>query len=402
MLLGHRLGARLPSSHRGPSPPCAASPLVFGTVAALAWLSVLACTRTQSAQGVDRTQGVDGVEAAAAPGDLDGDGLQDALEDTLAERFAPIVLHGERESTFPTNVDRWLTLTDLYFAGEDGIAQLVVARPLQQSQLIGHTATVEGLTVSSDGSRSRGKRVSFFLGNVPAGQDAGSLRPGDWVTYVHSYPNTLGGITLQYWRAYARNDASVLGIDLSHGGDWEAVAVHFDRQQRPAQVTYLDHSEIVDVTKAVKWEGSHSLVWSEEGTHSSYPDASHSRSVRWFRHETWTGGAVTRWGSSPVGASGGLLNIGETTRPRNGQLFVRYSGLWGARHRFFMTSGYWGPAFNETDATCDAGTRAYRPYLRRPAEQADCGRIRLNAWCDKADRTRLNNSAACYAASDVP
>jgi len=364
-------------------------------------LSTPGCTKKEGAR-VDRTPGADAVEGTSPPGDADGDGLEDAIEDALAERFAPIVFHGDRETTFPTNVDRWLTLTDLYFVDEGRPPQLVAVRPLNQAQLLGHTATVRGMTVSSDGSRSRGKRISFVLGNVEKSAGAELLQPSEWVTYVHSYPNALGGVTLQYWRAYMRNDASILGIDLTHGGDWEAISVDLDGQQQPARVTYLDHARIIDVTKLVRWESSHPLVWSEEGGHSSYPDQSLSRSSRWFRQESWTGGAVTRWDSVRVGDSGGLRNVGEKTRPRNGQHFVRYSGLWGARRRLFIASGYWGPAFNETDATCATGHPAYRPYLRRPADRTDCGPIRLNAWCNNADSTRLNVNGVCYAASDVP
>jgi hypothetical protein len=380
----------------------AARLLVLGTLTAVTWFPALSCTGKETAPRVDRTEGAEAVDAPHAPGDSDGDGLDDALEDALAERFAPIVFHGERETTFPTTVDRWLTLTDLYFEDETGTARLVAAHPLQQAQLLGHTATVHGMTVSSDGSRSLGKRISFALGNVGLHSDAGLVRPNEWVTYVHSYPNAFGGMTIQYWRAYIRNDARILGIDFGHGGDWEAIAVHLDGQQRPVRATYLDHTGIVDVTGSAKWERSHATVWSEEGGHSSYPDASHSRSTRWFRHETWTGGSIMRWDSTHVGVSGGLRNVGERAAPRNGQLFVQYSGLWGDRGHLFVTSGYWGPAFNETGATCATGGQAYRPSLLRRAERADCGPIRLNAWCDNADSARLNVSDVCYAASDVP
>jgi hypothetical protein len=364
------------------------------------WLSTSGCTKKETALQIDGSTGAD--QATPAPGDLDGDGLDDALEDALAERFAPIVFHGERETTFPTNVDRWLALTDLYFVHDDGTPQLVAARPLTQAQLLGHTATVRGMTASSDGSRSLGKRTSFILGSVEQAADAGALQPSDWVTYVHSYPNALGGVTLQYWRAYVRNDASILGIDLSHGGDWEAIAVHLDRQQQPARVTYLDHAGIVDVTGAMKWEDSHPLVWSEEGGHSSHPDDTHSRSRRWFRQETRTGGTVTNWDSFRVGDSGGLRNVGEKKRPRNGQAFIQYSGLWGSKGRLFLTSGYWGPAFNETDGLCENGRPAYGSYLARLADQAECGRVYLKAWCDGADSTSLSVRHECYAASDVP
>jgi hypothetical protein len=333
--------------------------------------------------------------------DADADGLDDALEDRLAERFAPIVFHGERETTFPTNVDAWLARTELSVVNGSGSTTPVQSRPLRQTQLLGRVASLSGVRVSSSGTRSRGKWFSFVLDNVPTG-DRAVLDPSEWVTYVHSYSNEMGGVTLQYWRAYTRNDAAFLGIELGHGGDWEAIAVHLEGNQHVRKTTYLDHSGIVDVTASAKWENGHPLVWSEEGGHSSYADPARVRSVRWFRHESWTGGRVTRWDSIPVGTSGGLLNIGEKTHPRNGQVFVQYSGLWGSRGRLFMTSGYWGPAFNETDAVCADGSSAYRSYLWRRAERGGCGRIFVRAWCDGMDGTRMNVQSQCYASSDVP
>ena len=178
--------------------------------------------------------------------------------------------------------------------------------------------------------------------------------------------------------------------------------MHLDARYQPVRTTYLDHSGIVDVTTSMKWEGSHPLVWSEEGGHSSSPDASRSRSTRWYRQETWTGGVVTRWDAVRLGDSGGLRNVGEKSHPRNRQLFIRYSGLWGPPGRLFITSGYWGPAFNETGATCADGSSAYRPYLWRRADSQRCSPIRINAWCDGADPTYLDLRAECFALSDVP
>ena len=106
------------------------------------------------------------------------------------------------------------------------------------------------------------------------------------------------------------------------------------------------------------------------------------------------------------GSSGGLLNLGQKNRPRNGQLFVAYSGLWGSPQRLFITSGYWGPAFNETGALCFDGTPAYLPSFRYKAETAACGRIFMKAWCDgMTDRMAgapLSVSAECYSLVDLP
>jgi hypothetical protein len=333
--------------------------------------------------------------------DVDRDGLDDAFEDALAERFAPIVFHGDQETTYPINVEKWLKLTALSLAGPTGPSRRVREGPLHASELLDHTASAGEASVTSNGTRSRAKRITFVLEDVRAREPAAPT-PGDWVTYVHSYPNTRGGVTLQYWRAYTRNDARFLGVDVSHGGDWEAIAVHLNSQLVPVSTIYLNHTGMVDWGDSVRWEATHPLVWSEEGGHSSYPDSRHSRSTRWFRHETWTDGAVTRWDQTRLGTSGGLRNMGEKTHPRNGEVFVQYSGLWGSRHHLFLTSGYWGPAFNETDARCEDGSRAYASYIWRRAEAMSCGRIFLKAWCDGADGSRLRLADECYATSDVP
>ena len=331
--------------------------------------------------------------------DVDRDGVEDAREDWLAEANAPIVFHGERETTFPTNVDSWLLRTHLdVVGGPSGGVRRVQTGPLRQSQLVGHSVSTSAGLISSSGSRSRRKIVSFVLENV-ARPAAEAVHPDDWVTYVHSYPNDSGGITLQYWRAYVRNDASFLGLDLGHGGDWEAVAVHLDAEQQARKVTYLDHSGIVDVTRLLQWEGRHPLVWSGEGGHASYPDNRRSQSTRWLRQETWTGGVVTRWDGVSLGRSGGLRNVGEKLHPRNGQIFIQYSGLWGAPARLSMTSGYWGPAFNETGALCHDGAPAYGSYLRPRARSAQCVPLLMKAWCD--GMTRLSaRTLECHALTE--
>jgi len=355
-------------------------------------------------------EGVGAIDAMETRGvttiDEDGDGVDDLVEDWLAEHFAPVVYHGEKETNFPVTVDFWLARTNLSASGTDAGTRRIVAGPLEQRQLIGQVVPAKGgrQQIESSGTRSRGKATSFFLENVGPEFRAGEQsKPEDWVTYVHSYANRHGGITLQYWRAYAWNQAGLLGFDLSHGGDWEGIAVHLNASLAPEQVAYLQHAGIVYETGAVRWEGSHPLVWSEEGDHSSFPDPERGRirSSRWIQQETWTGGGVTGWNGEWRGRSGGLVNLGEKTKPRNGQLFVKYSGLWGSPKRLFIMSGYWGPAFNETGAECSDGTPAYKSAIRYKAETNACGRIFLRAWCD-AMSDAMALSTECYAALDLP
>jgi hypothetical protein len=333
--------------------------------------------------------------------DADHDGLDDKLEDELAARFAPVVFHGEEETNFPVSVDWWLARTHLSVLDATTPPrqpQRVIAGPLTQAQLPGHVFPRTGGDISSVATRSREKQATFYLEDVAPPWRAGAKdNPAAWITYVHSYPNLSGGVTLQYWRAYSYNEAQALFLDVSHGGDWEGVAVHLDRSFQPQQVTFLGHTDITTKTPAeVVWEDTHPQVWSEEGGHASHSDARALRSRRYFRQETWPGGQVTGPDGARHGPGGGLLNLGEKTAPRHGQVFVQYSGLWGAPGQFYFTSGYWGPAYNETAARCPASV---------PAEGSGSGDqpgCFMQAWCDRLAETPLHWTSECYATRDLP
>jgi hypothetical protein len=386
-------------------------------------VAVLACTlatlvgaagcMATSDSGSTISNGADGrpMAGASVPGrpdtDRDADGLDDALEDALAERFAPIVYHGENETTFPVSVDWWLARTHLSLtdpaAGRSRMRR-VLDGPLRQDMLIDVVARegTSGRVLSSSATRSRVKRESFLLENVPEDSRSGLADPDAWITYVHSYPNTHGGITLQYWRAYVWNDARIAVFDVGHGGDWEGVAVHLNSSLMPEYVAYLQHSGIVHETGRVQWEGTHPVVFSEEGGHSSYPTSRRLRSKRTIRQETWTGGRTTWYTGEMRGRSSGLVNVGEKSHPRNQQVFVKYSGLWGSKGRLFITSGYWGPSFNETGAECADGTPAYGVGLRYPAGRSSCGRMFIKAWCDAMAAGPLDLARECVASQDTP
>jgi hypothetical protein len=82
-------------------------------------------------------------------------------------------------------------------------------------------------------------------------------------------------------------------------------------------------------------------------------------------------------------------------------VFIRYSGLWGSPGRLFITSGYWGPAFNETGAQCADGTDAYGRGLWFRAGSPSCGAVTIVSWCDDAGGP-LDLDAECRALRDVP
>jgi hypothetical protein len=316
---------------------------------------------------------------AGSGADSDEDGIDDLLEDALAERFAPIVHHQRSETNYPVNVEWLLARTNL--REYDGR----VAGGREMANPIGSQAALP-----SNGVRSVCKESGYFLADVDKASRAG-LRddPRGWTTYVHAYGNADGGVTIQYWRLYAYDETRVLWTDWGHGGDWEGIAVHLDRTHQPETVGLLGHTGIERLAaRDITWEGTHPLIWSESGGHATRKAGARSaKDVT--RQDTWT----------PAG--GRLVNVGEKSHPRNGQVFVQYAGLWGAPHRWFVTSGYWGPAFNETGAVCDNGRAPYRIGLGCGAESA-CPRIVHTAWCDRMDGGRLNLARECSAASSAP
>jgi hypothetical protein len=320
--------------------------------------------------------------------DADHDGLDDALEDRLAERFAPIVIHSSLETNLPTKVEPFLARTTLAFYDEAcphaRRVTPVAAAPTEDGLLgrVVETTCGGGRTrVTSDGYRSDRKTRTFFLSDVDDETKEGSRDTRDWRTYVHVYPNDRGGVTLQFWRFYAFNRAFA-----SHGGDWEGVHVVLDRDERAVEVGLLGHRTLDEHDpRDLAWEGTHPVVFSEIGGHSSRTSGAdipaegcvdsgvcavdRSDLRTFFRQETWTGGQVV-WPSGRVTVGGGLLNVGERSAPLHGQSFLRYSGLWGSPGHFYATSGYWGPAFNETSMRPDGYVTAWCRGMTLPLKVA--------------------------------
>jgi hypothetical protein len=56
----------------------------------------------------------------------------------------------------------------------------------------------------------------------------------------------------------------------------------------------------------------------------------------------------------------------------NGQAFIQYSGIWGSPGSFFFTSGYWGPAHNETGMRKDGFITAWCAGIARVDLRREC------------------------------
>jgi hypothetical protein len=324
--------------------------------------------------------------------DLDQDGLSDQLEQDLAEKFAPIVFHDPSEPNLPTSVELFLPQTELWTYDDHCqpmrkivTDQLTISIPIAEQRPCHASDDV----LESHGTRSENKNRTFFLKNVSKTARAGSLEPGNWTTYFHCYPNEDGGVTIQYWRFYVYNTGQFLGLHAiigDHGGDWEAVHVVLNSNYTPVAGRFLGHRHIstrnwTDLSS----EGSHLLVKSEKGGHTSVPFKAGERpKSALIRQETWSGGKITcprnsRYAQlrATESVSPPLINLGEKTAPATKMEFIQFSGLWGTRQStwFFsrLRSGYWGPANNETGM--------HRDYF-------------IAAWCDGMANSLRNRSVS--------
>jgi hypothetical protein len=226
-----------------------------------------------------------------ASGDIDRDGLSDALEAELAARFAPIVILDPREGRRPASIP-WLL--------------------------------------------SRIGRVDASAAGLPVDIRGGSSDPRDWITYVHVYPRSDGWINVQYWFFYAYNQGRVF---FNHDADWEHVTVVVDSTSRPRGVAFAQHRNccpgVFREWSKLRKRGDHPIVLSALGTHASYPDqaslALFERASACVGPEQCTDPIWRTW------EGGGLVNIGErgallgTSASRDA---LAYEGIWGGPGSF--------------------------------------------------------------------
>jgi hypothetical protein len=232
-------------------------------------------------------------------GDADGDGLPDALESELSQKYAPLVILDGRDGTRPTSVP-WL---------------------LARVDLEGHAPEAELASVVP----------SVSQGSSPFPRDvrAGSSDRREWTAYTHVYPRAGGGVNIQYWFFYAYNDGPLF---FDHESDWEHMTVRLDSRYEPVGVYLAQHENnspgVYHPWEAVSKKGDHPVVLSALGTHATYGD---QHELAWFERASGCSDADAC--SDPVWRTwegGGLENIGEASRPLGHPEAFTYQGRWGA------------------------------------------------------------------------
>jgi len=330
-----------------------------------------------------------GMGGCPAGPDLDGDGLSEACETQLAEKFAPVFFHSSEETYFPLLPQTYLAQSALWFVDQDCSpdlqAQIKTSPSLQDLLGATHPASCDTkLPTASNSTRSREKLRSFYLADLPKEAWVGSKTTSDWVTYFHAYPNTLKGVTLQYWRFYAYHSG---GGD--HGGDWVSVHLVLDSHFEPLKLGYaLDKKLKYLAWNEIEREGeTHARIYSAPQSHQIHTVANEvsadgckglggffscrvdpNKPETFVRQESWSKGQVS-WFSGETGISGGLVNLGERSKPLNSSEFIQFSGLWGSPGKNYDNSGDWGPAYQDTDLLSNGYLNAWAAGMNHPKRE---------------------------------
>lgn len=283
--------------------------------------------------------------------DGDQDGLKDACEQYLAEKHAPVYVYSQAETHYPMAVSDFLSQTVLGFfdAGcRPDMDQQIQTAPtfaqlLSQTQAPGCN---HPLAAYSNRTRSKGKERTFYLKNLDTEAQKGSATPESWKTYVHAYPNTLRGMTLQYWTFHAYDE------DSNHGGDWEGLHVVLDSQFKPNRITLIQE----DGLKYVPWVQVEQAMPDRPRVYVN-PE-SHRYQLEKDGIKSKGCGGIGGFFSCGIqldnpetflayDSSAQLVQLGERNTPLPEGLFIQYSGLWGTpTGGLFKNAGDWGPAYS--------------------------------------------------------
>lgn len=311
--------------------------------------------------------------------------VPDGVAMRLAEQFAPLVLYAADEPNLPMDVPSYLQKAELWFFSDRCTPSNVRVGYLTSTTLSGAALSNcrnGSQLIAAAGTRSAPKTSTFYLRTLPKAEQRGSAQTDRWITYCHAYCNNKSGLTLQYWRFYPYDTGFFIGLRLdsmSHGGDWEAVHVVLGPppDYQPLQLRLLGHTLITTVRwREVTTDAGHPVIRARRGSHTSEL-ASRTDIVnrtKFIEHASWTGGWV-RWPGGRQTQGGPVLLVGDKIRPRSGMEWVQYSGLWGTRESSGMlayySSGYWGPAFNETGMRPDGFVSAWCEGIAEPKTPAE-------------------------------
>ncbi len=246
--------------------------------------------------------------------DDDGDGVDDAEEQSLIEDYAPYLYFHPDETYFPVSIQFALDNSVLERYNDSGPPILVDSNPTP--------ASLAAYNTPADPETSPGDvyYLNNTLGSIRDDSSIlGEYEAGDYPETVYAHVTTDGGLTVvQYWFFYAFNP----GRWNSHEGDWEMVQIELSGGS-PSAVAYSQHQH----GQRMSWadahkEGSHPKVYVSKGSHSNY--------LRPYQGQLGIAGdEVSDRGIVWALTDYTVVNVGELASPLAGNEWLEFAGLWG-------------------------------------------------------------------------
>jgi hypothetical protein len=182
--------------------------------------------------------------------------LPEAAQQSLAERFKPVMYFDSNERCFPVNVEYYISNCNLNQSVDFNIT-LLTADP-----------TPEMLDLYAD--PNAGYYLDNRLGSI---HDSGIVdqyakdKPTlEYTVYAHVF-DSGSLIVVQYWFFYVFN----FGKYNNHEGDWEMITVVLDGSEAPLSVGYSQHNSGQRAEwSMVEKDGDHPHVYVALGSHANY------------------------------------------------------------------------------------------------------------------------------------
>lgn len=249
----------------------------------------------------------------------------------LIARFAPHFHFHPEDTRRPANVDWYLARVTMGFDHPDCDAHdFLGLGKVTQASLV---AATHAVACNDQGTAAKATAdARFYLKVASASTYAGAPRT-DWKAYVVWRSRADGKADVEYWVFYPYNDAFAI---FDHEADWEHVRVTIDPKASEGQgkVTELRFSQhaggevLAPTDPKVSFDGTHVVAYAAKGTHANYPKPG-SFSVPGaigiaIKDEAKAAPANAVWKSETA-----LVEVGTRAAPKNGQVFVKFWGLWG-------------------------------------------------------------------------
>ena len=327
--------------------------------------------------------------------DRDGDGLDDALEARLLDRYRPYFLFAAGEELLPSDPLYQARHARLLGEGfEEGTPALQMPREIPGCDgLREDPLSLLGCGTPPADLLAHPSASAYALDlNDSLRSDPGTGKPGDWDGAIATAPGLYGHVTpdgplvkLEYWQffPYAERNAS------AHEGDWQLLELWVDPSGetlrkvchrfhlRKACFTMEGARKVPLDGNLVEFRGTDyngTLPPLDPASAERYPAAYQNRAVRFFEHRSELHPAVyvekgshafwpTPEGSYPGARDhngtghrylsalrGSEANLGELSHPLPSPesphaLILRYAGHWGALHSARTPLPY-GPALH--------------------------------------------------------